>query len=369
MDQAQIEMQDTTSSTRGSKGSKGSSKNLPAPPRLSAFTSAAAAPITVKKALVIYNPVGGKRRGQKIVDKVVLPLLREAGIEATPHPTLRAGHGAELARTLDLEGVDALLAVGGDGTLSEVLSGFLARETAATTALGFVPGGTGNTFMHDALGIKPRGNAALRAAVEAVVGGLTRRVDAARLSCTALDGKSPKTCYSLNIVTAGLGVDANAAAEKRRWMGPLRYDVSILEQILRVKRKKPPVPVTLSVDGRAIELDMMLVAVMNNKRTGVGLRLAPYAQLDDGKLDVVYNKNRICRKGQAFAIDGALKKFGKHVHNPDIGLATAGEVIELTAPTPQRLMADGDLVGYTPLRMDVLKGAFSLFTVADPPPL
>ena len=45
------------------------------------------------------------------------------------------------------------------------------------------------------------------------------------------------------------------------------------------------------------------------------------------------------------------------------------QVIELTAPTPQRLMADGVLVGYTPLRMDVLKGAFSLFTVADPPPL
>jgi diacylglycerol kinase (ATP) len=123
----------------------------------------------------------------------------------------------------------------------------------------------------------------------------------------------------------------------------------------------------MTIDGEATELDLMLIALMNTKRTGVGLRLAPYAQLDDGKIDVVYNKNRIAYKMQALRIDKQLKKGGSHVHNPDIGYATVSSTFELTAPKPIRLMCDGDALGFTPMKVTVLPGAFALFTAKETP--
>ena len=193
------------------------------PPLLAPFTTAASEAISVKKVVVIYNPVSGGKRGQKLMDNVVNPAFKEAGVEVVALATQHSGHGVGLAETADLTGVDALCALGGDGTLSEVINGFMRREPQPSCAIGFLPGGTGNTFMHDVMGKKQRGEAAVRAAVAVIVGGLTRKVDLSRLECFGPDGTTPLTRYSINIVTAGFGVVINAKAETRRWMGPARY--------------------------------------------------------------------------------------------------------------------------------------------------
>ena len=193
------------------------------PPLLAPFTTAASEAISVKKVVVIYNPVSGGKRGQKLMDNVVSPAFKEAGVEVVVLATQHSGHGVGLAETADLNGVDALCALGGDGTLSEIINGFMRREPQPSCAIGFLPGGTGNTFMHDVMGKKQRGEAAVRAAVAVIVGGLTRKVDLSRLECFGPDGTTPLTRYSINIVTAGFGVVINAKAETRRWMGPARY--------------------------------------------------------------------------------------------------------------------------------------------------
>ena len=276
-----------------------------APPPLSTFCKPASEPIAIKKAVLIFNPVSGGKKGKLLAENVVAPMFKSAGVELVLSPTAHAGHAIELAASMDLSGVDALCALGGDGTLSDVASGFLARADGKTqeVALGFIPGGTGNTIMnvaslerdppslacacstvrsvlscsrgacvriaqrrrHDVLGYRAKmgGRAAIKAAVAAILGGRTRLVDCSQLECAKGDGSTVRR-HSLNIVTCGLGVDASAAAEKRRWMGPMRYDVSILMELLKLGSRKDA-RCRLTVDGVTKELDLFVLTMMNNK--------------------------------------------------------------------------------------------------------
>ena len=186
--------------------------NLPKgkkPPLLSPFVKPASEPKPPKSAILIYNPVGGKQKAARIAERLVLPMLKEAGVQVETRTTEYQGHAGEMGRTLPLAGVDALLVMGGDGTLSELLdgfqlvemdraarppfrarvarspraserpqnvtftcvSGFMQREDGAVSSctLGFIPAGTGNTYVGEALGIKTAGasDTAVRAAVQA----------------------------------------------------------------------------------------------------------------------------------------------------------------------------------------------------------
>ena len=338
-----IDLQMTSSTTTGSpniiKGSKAP------PPLLDTFKSPASMPRAVKKAVLIYNPVSGGKKGQKLAETVVVPMFKAAGVEIILSPTTHAGHAIELAASIELSGVDALCALGGDGTLSDVASGFLSRSDAPDVALGFIPGGTGNTIMHDVLGYRPKMNgAAVRAAVQAILDGRTRSIDCSKFECAGREAGAMVHRHSLNIVTCGLGVDANAAAEKRRWMGPMRYDVSILLELLKIGKRKSA-PCRLTVDGSTSELSLFVITIMNNKHSGVGLRLSPFAQMDDGKIDLMWTPRAIKSVTKALKLDGMIKKKGKHVNDPLVEYAQASSTVELTCDTePQLVMVDGDVV-------------------------
>lgn len=154
-------------------------KGVPAP--VAPFCKPASAPVAVKKVAIIYNPYGGKKKAQKLLDRVIGPMFAEAGVEVVPHQTQHAGHGIELARTISLAGIDGLCALGGDGTLSEVMGGLVSREDGAAVPLGFIPGGTGNCFLWDAMGVRTKGEKVVRMAVTNILGGLTRRVDCGKI--------------------------------------------------------------------------------------------------------------------------------------------------------------------------------------------
>lgn len=339
-------------------------KSKVAPPPLVPFAHPASPPAPPKKVVFIYNPISGGRKGEKFANTVVLPAFEAAGIAVDVQPTQHAGHAEELAQACDLRGVDAIVAMGGDGTLSDVFSGYRARSDGASVTLGFLPAGTGNTVMTDVLGHKIRGAKSVAEAVQVIVTGHTRKVDASRIEYCDAAGK-PVVRHSINIVTAGLGVDANAAAEKRRWMGPMRYDVSIVLELLKLK-KRPPCPCKLVVDGAASEMDLFVLTIMNNKRSGVGLRLSPKAQLDDGKIDVMYTPVKIKSVLTALKLDGMIKKKGIHVNDARVKYETCSKTLTLEGPAPIRLMNDGEVVGYTPLKLDVLPAAFTLYTPLEP---
>ena len=344
-----------------------------APPLLDPFKKPASEPNPPTSALLVYNPAGGKKRAAKLADTIVLPLLKQAGIAVTVETTKHAGHGVELGRTLDLSSVDALLVMGGDGTLGEVLDGFLSRDdgAAARTTVGFIPAGTGNSYMREVLGVPASGaavGAAVHAAVEAIVGGRSRAVDCQQLDMTGLDGKPLRRC-SINTVMAGFGPDANAVAERRRWLGSMRYSVSIKTEILKLPWRKK-LPCSLSVDGGSPQEmeDLFLFSCFVNKHTGVRHRLAPYAQLDDGLLDLAYTTRPLRSIATAAKVDEMIKSGGKHVHATSLLNVQQASRVRLETDTPARLMVDGDIIGFTPLDVAVRAEAFRLFTPASPAP-
>eukprot|EP00325_Prymnesiales_sp_UTEX-LB-985_P002605 CAMPEP_0174698936 /NCGR_PEP_ID=MMETSP1094-20130205/4377_1 /TAXON_ID=156173 /ORGANISM="Chrysochromulina brevifilum, Strain UTEX LB 985" /LENGTH=357 /DNA_ID=CAMNT_0015896183 /DNA_START=113 /DNA_END=1186 /DNA_ORIENTATION=- len=339
------------------------------PPLLVPFTKPAAAPISIKSVVLIYNPVGGRRKAQKLADEIVLPTLEEAGIKVTVHKTTHAGHEAEMGQSLDLSEVDAILAMGGDGTCSNLLSGFLTRTDKPTVAVGFLPAGTGNTYMREVLGEKVIGGceSGMRAALKAIIGGHTRRVDAFKCSMTATDGTTPLVRFALNTVMLGFGPDANAVAETRRWLGPARYSVSVKTEILKLPCRKKS-PCTLTLDSNAPkEMDLFLIALQNNKHTGVKHRIAPEAQLDNGLVDVLYTPKPVRSILKAAALDAMVQSGGSHIHNAIVKYEKASTVA-VDAPKPTRIMLDGDIVGYTPLKLEVLAQAFLLLTPEHPQP-
>lgn len=85
----------------------------------------------------------------QIANDVAVPMFNKAGIEVVVTPTKEARHAFEMARTLPIADYDAMVVIGGDGTIHEVLNGMLARDDGATVPVGLIPQGTGNSMAMD----------------------------------------------------------------------------------------------------------------------------------------------------------------------------------------------------------------------------
>ena len=97
---------------------------------------------------MIVNPHGGLKKGLDILEKVK-PVFEDQDTQLDILETERAGHAYEYAYELDYTGYDGLCAIGGDGTMHEIINGMLKRPDKRQLPIGLVTGGTGNSFMHD----------------------------------------------------------------------------------------------------------------------------------------------------------------------------------------------------------------------------
>ena len=146
-----------------------------------------------------------------------------------------------------------------------------------------------------------------------------------------------------------LGVDTNIAAE---WLGPLRYDVGIVQEIIKARQRKT----RFTVDGTAFALDASLVLLMNTQCTGKNLPLAPFSQMDDGKIDflILENKSRL----ETLKLFNAVKAQGRHVFaKSGVHYLRVKESLTIEADAPEAINIDGENVGSTPFSMKCLPGA------------
>ena len=305
------------------------------------------------KVHLLVNPFSGKKQGRKIAERVI-ELIQQQGIEVTSSFSAYSGHLVTMASAL-VVGPDELIAVvGGDGSLSEVITGrmLLGKDEKETFAI--IPAGTGNSQAHD-LGLDTVENA-----VEAALNGQRQSLDLARVELTeGLPGSlsEPMVRYSHNLVTWGLGVDSTIQAEKMRWMGPIRYDVGILMAILASRRRTA----TLTLDGRTITDDFTLFLVQNSQTGGSMLPLAPGASLDDGLMDIGILK-KMTRRDVLKAF-GMLKSEGRHVFHPRVDYHRF-TTLSIETEEPTAINIDGENIGSTPLNMNVLKHAVHIMRPA-----
>ncbi len=152
----------------------------------------------MRKAVLLYNPLSGRRHVRRLADvEAALAVLRQAGIEATPEPTRGQADAPEQARHAIAEGCDTIFACGGDGTAHDVLQGMVGSDAA----LGIIPLGTANALAHD-LRLPLSAVGAARAFLTAK----PRRIALGRVEYRDLEGNRGSRFFT---VAAGIGADAH----------------------------------------------------------------------------------------------------------------------------------------------------------------
>jgi len=306
----------------------------------------------------VVNPVSGNGKGIRTWKKIERMLQKEKSpylLRITEKP----GDASVFAREMALRGdCTAVVAVGGDGTVSETAAGLL--EADATAPLGHIPAGSGNDFSR-ALGIPAGESDALSFALSgagAAAGGL-RRIDLFAYRRGA-GPEEAADAAGVAICSLGAGFDGKVAQETnrsayKRWLnrfrlGSLAYPLSVLIALATYK----PCRVRVTVDGQPHDYDdVWLVAVANVSTYGGGMRICPGARPDDGLADVCV----VHRLGRLQFLRFFPRVYsGSHIDLPYVSLHR-GQRVEIRADRPLSVHADGEYAGETPLEIRVAAGA------------
>jgi diacylglycerol kinase (ATP) len=281
---------------------------------------------------LIVNPRAGAGRGGRVLAKAV-PLLRVHGREPVVHVCSNGGEPARLARQAVDAGAELVVAVGGDGQAAAVAQGILGTGAR----LGILPAGSADDFARS-LGVPRRDTAA---AVALLLHGHCRLIDVVRVEM------EDDVRHFLNV--GGTGFDAVVARRAERiplLRGAGRYVLAIGRELPTFRAGR----FRLTVDGSTREIDAMMIAVANGPTYGGGMRVAPGARLDSGRLDVCV-VGRVSRVGFARAFPSVFA--GRHVDHPQVTMLQGREV-EITADRQFGLTGDGELIGRLPATFRLL---------------
>lgn len=183
---------------------------------------------TPRRILLLVNPNGGVGKAKRISDTVVKPMLQHSGLTVKEQYTEYGRHAVDIASKVNLDEVDSLVVVSGDGVLHEVINGLLSRpdwDRARKKSIGIVPAGSGNAIAAS-LGIVSQFVATLT-----VIRGETSKLDIFSLSQL----NRPKI-YSMLSFSWGMMADADIESDNYRWLGPLRFDVAGFIRMIRLRR-------------------------------------------------------------------------------------------------------------------------------------
>ena len=308
----------------------------------------------MSRLLLLVNPTAGGGRGARTGARAA-GLLRRAGhdvrVLTTPVPT---GHPAPRHALADaLPGLDALVVVGGDGTVHAGV-----QLTAGTgVPLGIVPAGTGDDVARS-LGV-PRGTDDAVATLARALDRGPRRVDAVRAGAP----DDPEPPWYAGVLSCGFDAAVNARANTLRGGGRTRY----LRGVAGELRRFAPYGYRLTLDDAVWESGGTLVAAANAPRFGGGILVAPDASMTDGLLDVVV-AGPFTRRGVLAVLPGAYR--GRHVRHPAVRVLRTRSVLVEADPRlggpPPVAYADGERLGPLPLRATVVPGALAVLTRPAP---
>jgi diacylglycerol kinase (ATP) len=315
------------------------------------------------RTLVILNPQSGttRRRWPKLESK-----LRAALGPFELERTRSSRDAVRIAREAVRAGLDRLVVAGGDGTLSEVVSGLLSADLGRYAQLGVLPLGTGGDFVRS-LG----GSGDLGKAIAALGTGGTRTIDAGRItyqthladagSDVSSEADREVTSYFANVASFGLSglVDELVNRSTKALGGRIAFLMGTIRALAQYRSEQ----VSILVDGNLVyEGGLVFAAAANGQFFGGGMRVAPNARFDDGKLDLVVVPHR--SKLRLAAQLPSLYR-GSHVNDP-INVTARGTVVEASAaPGRVRLDVDGEPLGSLPARIESLPGALTLFGVEN----
>lgn len=294
--------------------------------------------------LAIVNPAAGGGKSAKLAGPA-LAGLRKKGLHIDVIASTGPGQAVQLAREAYAQGYRKFLAVGGDGTAHEIINGVLARTASAERiALGFLPLGTGNSFLRD---FTDKG---AEASLDALLANRTRPVDLVRLA------HASGQIYSFNILSLGFTADVGALTNRAfKPLGHLGYLLGVVVRLAQLKRRA----FVLRSDEET-EWDTrrsLFLSFNNSKYTGGTMLIAPDADPSDGLIEFV-------RWGPIgrFALLRMLPRLydGTHVTHP-LASRKAVKHVEFKIPVPVDVLIDGETFSLECKSLDILPSAVDIY--------
>nr|WP_236727745.1 diacylglycerol kinase family protein [Caldanaerobacter subterraneus] len=287
----------------------------------------------------IVNPVAGGGRAYRKIPEI-RRIMKKKLIDYKIFITKYAGHGKILARKAALSGFKVVVAVGGDGTVLEVVNGI--KGTPA--ALGVIPVGTGNDFARF-FHIPKK----IEKAIDVLIMGNVKVIDAALINGILTFG---------NIASTGIASETAALAVrfKKFLSGIWAYLVALLNVLFRYK----PYSVKIKMDGKEIKKDITIFAAGVLSYYAGGIKLLPGADPHDGCLDVMIvgrvNKLKIL-------VLLPLVIFGKHVHLKSLVETYRTKRVEIEADKEIPITVDGEILYSSKIEIKVEENAIKLCTL------
>lgn len=291
----------------------------------------------MEKIEIIANINSGKGNGKACLEKVTSYLDGQKVLYEV-HETQHRGHAKELAAQLSASGAKVIAALGGDGTLHEVLNGI----DFSVSRMGMIPAGRGNDFAigTDAISTDPV------KAIEAIVRGQPLDLDYIQVS--------DKRCINI----AGTGLDVEVVLKTAKSKNKLTYVASLLRCLLKFKLYHVEV---LTEDGQTRTYDCVMTGVCNGSQFGGGIHLSPVSVADDGVLDIIVMekpKHVPC----IFIMSGFVK--GKHMNKPYTHHLRC-ERVTVLPPKGTPLELDGEVYYDLPFEASVVKKGLKTFRKID----
>lgn len=300
-----------------------------------------------QKTKLIFNPIANLGRAWTIASSL-RPIVCEMGgadWTGTAYPT----HATELAAKSADEGYDLVVAMGGDGTMHEVLNGLMQIPAERRPAMGIVPIGSGNDLAY-ACGLPTAPDEALRLAMT----GQARPLDIGTI-------KDNHDHFEYWANAIGLGFDTIVTLNSRKIKITQGFGAYFLAVLQAIFFQYEPFTVKMSFDGQVWERSLLMLVLMNGKREGGGFHVTPAAVPDDGLLDSLAI-DRVARP-RLFQILPEVMN-GTQSRLPDCHMRQFSQV-EISSDRPLYVHADGEIIATPPenvtnLSIELIKNALQV---------
>ncbi len=304
------------------------------------------------KTLVILNPSSAGGVTGRRWPEIEAALTRTLG-RFEHAPTSRPGDATTFTRDALRAGYEMIVAVGGDGTVNEIVNGFYDGEVPTLSdrlpVLGVIPSGSGGDYRRT-FGIPDR----LSEAVDRLGGRATRTVDLGRVRCSRPGEAAHGVLrYFANIASFGVSAEVSRRANmsSKPLGGRLTYFFASISATLAYDRR----PVTLLTNGDAVkQVSLNVGGCCIGQYFGGGMRFAPKAEPGDGQFDVVTIGGR-----SAISMMSMTSIYsGKHIDKKGVSSWRAKQVDgTCEGPLPCTIEADGEVIGEFPARFELIPGA------------
>jgi len=297
-------------------------------------------------ASVIVNPAAGAGRTAGKWPQISL-WLKNIGLSFEHQLTESPGHATELAKSAIEKGYELVVSVGGDGTINEIVNGLYESGSIKEVMLGIISTGTGSDYIRS-IGLPCH----FKEACRRLINPRKRVVDLGLAEYTS-NGQKAKRLF---VNFAGLGFDAEVVKATTRRFKALGSKLSYLAGLLTTFLLYHGRQVSLTVDEKTEDRKICTILASNGKYGGGSMLVAPHADPTDGFLDVLII-DEMSKTDLFWSLPRIYR--GTHLTHPKVTLKKARDVY-IQSIQRTSLQADGELLGETPVRFQVLPATLSL---------